>query len=111
FRKKYGLSGSTLAAAIRFYLEASKFAGVPVGTHFKTPPRPRRGGSTRPAAKKTGSKVKVPPRLEDESNFGGMANTMRIPLSSGGQVILTTSVDVTRLSSADRTFVFGLIDR
>ena len=39
FHDDFGISGSTLQGAIRFYIEASKVAGLPLSPHFRTPPR------------------------------------------------------------------------
>lgn len=113
FREKYGIGGTTLSAAIRFYLEASKFAGMPVGALFKVPPRASRATGVRKAAKKApqGAATASPPVSPDPSSVSPMASTLRVPLSSGGSVVLTTAVDLVALSPDDRTFVFELIDK
>lgn len=111
FRDKYAISGSTLTGAIRFYLAVSEFAGLPIGKHFKAPKRASRATPD----KKTASTSPRRPRLVrpelDMPIAASQANTIRVPLSSGGQIVLTTAVDLMELSSEDRTFVFDLIDK
>lgn len=112
FRDKYGISGSTLIGAVRFYLDASKFAEVPVGKHFKPPARAARGTAKNaplPKSRVQSAHTSIGPT--EPSSVASMANTLRVPLASGGQVVLTTAVDLIQLSPDDRTFVFGLIDK
>jgi len=111
FRSKFNLSGSTLTGAIRFFLEACKFAGVKVGAHFKTPPRVK-GNTARKTSARRAPVVPAIATVTGESPIvGGMANTLRTVLPSGGYVTLSTYVDVTQLTSSERTFVFDLIDK
>lgn len=37
FRQKLGVSGSTLRKAVRFFLNAAKYADIPLSPHFKAP--------------------------------------------------------------------------
>jgi hypothetical protein len=55
-----------------------------------------------------------PPEKEKEksgSNGGGSGTQRVVSLKSGGTLTLSASIDLFKMSSSDRTFVFGLIDK
>jgi hypothetical protein len=112
FKLLFSVQGSTLEGAIRFYIDASNYAGIPVGAHFRAPTRPRPVGAAprRPALKAAPQKnVSSAPSHGGTSALG--ASTQRVALESGGSLVLTVNVDIFGLSEADRTFVFDLVDR
>ncbi len=111
FRDKYRINGSTLAGATRFFLDAAKFAGIQTGKHFKPPERTKSGVPRKVVTRQARSKKIATTSPDIETSTSGIkANTIQIPLASGGQIILTTVVDLMDLSVEDRTFVFNLID-
>ena len=113
FRSEYGIQGSTLENAIRFYLDACAFAGVPTGTHFKAPVRARKS----PAKKVPQPKVDAPfgpvraPADQPHPAMAMPSSTERVDLASGGHLVLTMAVDLFALDEKDRAFVFDIIDR
>ena len=52
FRQKLGVSGSTLRKAVRFFLNAAKYADIPLSPHFKAPGVAPAGGA-RPRQRRT----------------------------------------------------------
>lgn len=52
FRQKLGVSGSTLRKAVRFFLNAAKYADIPLSPHFKAPGTVPAGGA-RPRQRRT----------------------------------------------------------
>lgn len=113
FRSVFGFSGSTLESAIRFYLDASQFAGMPVSAHFRAPARPkprRRAAPSKTKASKPadGDTADSP----EQPRLGAMpSSTQRVELSSGGSLVVTMTVDLFSLTDADRTFVFDIVDK
>jgi hypothetical protein len=112
FRSVFGVSGSTLESAIRFYLDASQFAGVPVSAHFKPPAR------SRPRVKRTKgntsakSALSSPAEPSEAPRMGHMpSSTQRVDLGSGGSLVVTATLDLFSLNDEDRTFVFEIVDK
>jgi hypothetical protein len=115
FREDYDFSGSTLRKAIKFFLDVSKFADLPLSPHWKTPSR-----ASIPPVTKRPRKAKVPPTTTPQASrpsgkkdkgVSQSEDTQEVALDSGGVVSLKVSVDLFRLSDRDRSFVFDLIDR
>lgn len=114
FKEQYGISGSTVQGAIRFYLEACRFAGVEVSPHFKAPTRagsasPSRRTPPMQAPNRVGGSRKAPATIVAPTTSN--SNTERVELISGGNLVLTMTLDLFALNAADREFVFDLIDR
>ena len=103
--REYNVKGDTLDKAVRFYLKAAVYCGLPVSSLWKKRKRARRGGIRRKARPVPKEQLPLPsvPLAEP----GMMAITLR----SGGSVQLVVTVDVTKLSDDDRDFVFELIDK
>ena len=103
--------------AVRFFLAALAYAGIPVSRFLQ--PKPNGGGSVASAPKRRGrsvSRAKDP----DESDDGeqqvptppSVTGTSRtVKLKSGGTLTVTASIDVFKLNATDRAFVFALIDK
>lgn len=104
--RSYGYSGSTLRKAVSFYLNISKFAGVPLSPYFRAPtPRsaPKKRLATRtPLAPEPMQTTIISPAAGD---------SFSVTLRSGGEVALSCSVNLFALDGDDRAFVFDLIDR
>jgi hypothetical protein len=112
----YNVNGDTREKAVRFFLLAVQYAGIPVGRHIQ----PRATGNGSPVARKRRSSPR--PKIQGE-NQGEDENLDQSPatpptgtgrtveLRSGGTLTVSASMDVFKLSPADRTFVFSLIDK
>lgn len=110
--EKYGVSGETKKKAITFFLQAAKHSDLPLSsflqTQIRATPGTRRKRLTNGRSKENGE--------EQSSGFPDLpslahGSTKTIQLHNGGTLTLTVSVDVFTMSSDDRNFVFGLIDR
>lgn len=101
--EKYNVSGSTKKKAVTFFLQAAKYAGLPVSPFIQvrstTGSRRRR---TRNGEEAEEINDTPPPKTGSEKV---------VELNSGGTVTLSVSVDFLSLSEADRKFVFDLVDR
>ena len=117
FREEFGLTGSTLRKAIKFYLDMSQYVDLPVSPFWRAPPRPPRGESasqgpnTRRRTRVPATRRRPRERAETPEGLSTGQRTQTIELSSGGNVTLGVAVDLFTLSEADRKFVFELVDR
>jgi hypothetical protein len=109
--RSYNVAGETREKAVRFFLTAVEYAGVPVSRLFKpktnsaAPVRRRR--TTRPkSAAVAGTE---PTAHEPTTPAGGTSRTVK--LKSGGNLTVSGSFDPFALIPEDRKFVFDLIDR
>ena len=107
--QKYGVGGDTLEKAVRFFLSAAEFSGIPLSPHLQ-----KRRRSPSPRKRRTPSKVKSG-ALEDSSNDAQVhakaeGTTRIVQLKSGGTLFFSVSVNLFGLSAEDRKFVFTLID-
>lgn len=108
-RDSYSVGGNTTEKAVRFFVNAVEYAGIPMSPLFaKTttaagPRTPRRPRAPRPkiVAKSNGDGTAIPVT-------GGTSKT--VLLSSGGTLTLSASLDLFSLNFGDRKFVFELID-
>ncbi len=108
--REYGVAGTTLDKAIRFYLQAAERLGLPVSPHW------RKGRATTAASSPRKKTVK---RKTDESITRppppppppASQDIIQIALG-GGIVTITLNVTgpLTQLVREDRDFVFGLVD-
>ncbi len=106
--RKFGVKGGTLEKAIRFFMDASKFADRSVTPQWvnakKSTPRRKRGDSS----------DELPPldrgQGRESPSKPTKGSTQEIKLKSGGTVTLVVSVDLFDLSKEDREWVFGLVD-
>lgn len=112
--EEYGVSGDTKDKALRFFLSAVQYVGIPVSRFFKisgaTPGGSSNGTRTK---RRTTSRLKSaePEAGELEEREERPSGTSRVvKLKSGGTLTLAASLDLFQLSPTDRTFVFGLID-
>ena len=99
---------------VNLFLGLAEYVGIiPEGRAPARKPGPKTGRSPQPrpasgvAAKKAAEKP-APPLLPDPQNRSA---TSSVTLRSGGMVTLTYSADLFDLSSEDREFLFGLIDK
>lgn len=108
----YGVTGETKKKAITFFLQAAKFCDLPLSPYLQSQiratPGTRRKRVSTSRARENGyeSDVTIP-----EIPSGSQGSTKTIQLHNGGTLSITVSVDVFAMSSDDRIFVFGLIDK
>lgn len=111
--RQYDVSGSMLDKAVRFFVQAAQWSGVPLSPLWS--PQKRRGTST--AARKRQSARRVSPQDKKtkppKDNGGGAAqvSTKTVELRTGGTVTLQVSINPITLSTEDRDFVFGMVDK
>jgi hypothetical protein len=110
---QYGVSGDTRRKAIGFFLRAARFAELPmhpllIGLVRET------SNATRKKRIKGKNGTEAPPLNGEGSttySSGSGVNRRTIQLNSGGSVSLEISADPFSLSSSDREFLFGLVDK
>jgi len=112
--RKYGVSGATHRKAVTFFLQAAKFAQLPMSKFLES--RTTRGvktGSTRKRnkLKTNGATVEAAGVSTLSGGVSKPGTSREITLVSGGKLTLAVELDVLRLTGDDRTFVFGLIDK
>lgn len=106
----YNVAGATRDKAVRFFLSAVEYVGVPVSRLFKpkgngtTPGRRRRVGRPKTAAATGPETIQEP-----IAPTGGTSRTVK--LKSGGTFTVSGSFDPFALIPEDRKFVFDMIDR
>jgi hypothetical protein len=108
----YSVTGGTRERAVRFFLSALDYLGIPVskflrregvGNGATTPPRRRRSTSrSKPAQEEVG---------EEEEPTAKSGTSRMVTLKSGGTLSVSASIDIFSLSPEDRDFVFELIDK
>jgi len=107
--QRYGVTGDTLEKAVRFFIAAAEFSGIPLSPHLQ-----RRRKQVAPRKRRAQARIKADalaapsdsvlhPKVPD-------GTTRTIALRSGGTLEFSVSVDLFGLSSEDRKFVFTLID-
>jgi len=107
----YNATGDTRDKAVRFFLAAATYAGIPL-SQMLTRDRTRRPGNGRgPKKRFVIAKAKAKPAEMEPPPppTGGASRTIR--LQSGGALTVTATVDFLSLSSDDRQFVFEMIDK
>jgi hypothetical protein len=108
--QNYNAAGDTREKAVRFFISAAQYVGVPLSP-LLTRERGRRPTGNIPRRTRTAPPRQKPiPQVEllPQQNAGA---TRTIRLSSGGTVTVTASVNFLALNAADRAFVFDLIDK
>lgn len=108
----YSVTGDTRRRAISFFLQAAKYAELPM--HPLLLGQTRNTGSRKRKAKKPGCvaemngaadpKYVTPPPAQ-------IGSTKSVRLSNGGMLTLSISADPFTLPTRDRNFVFELIDK
>jgi len=110
----YSVAGETREKAMRFFLSAVEYAGIPVSRLFKpkgngqAPGARRRRGVGRPKSAATPGQETATQDAKPGPS-GGMSRTVK--LKSGGTFTVSGSFDPFALVPEDRKFVFEMIDR
>ena len=106
---KYNVNGETKKKAITFFLQAAKFAEMPLSSFLTEKIRSTSGTRRRRPAMIGNGGIKITPNATSSGLTA--ANTKRLCLASNGTVDMTISYDPFSISKDDRDFVFGLIDK
>jgi hypothetical protein len=111
----YEISGDTRLKATRFFLNAAEYLGIEVSPLLLRD-KTKAIGSPNGTARKRRAKRTTEPDTEDEEEEEepqetSAAESRSVELKSGGTLTLSATTKFMALSSADRIFVFGLIDK
>jgi Family of unknown function (DUF5343) len=111
--EQYSVTGETKKKAVRFFLQAARFAELPMhpllsGQIRNTSGRkPRRKAPQREnGASAEDSAARIEPPVGQTQR-----DVTTVDLKSGGKLTLVINVNLVTLSSEDRQFVFALIDK
>lgn len=108
--EKLGVSGSTIPKAIRFYIAASEFAGMPVPPTWKRRVDPADARKRRRRRSRDAAVPSEPePRQPQPTSQTDPANT--VDLGAAGNVTLKTEINPMALTAEDREWLFKLIDQ
>lgn len=103
--KSYGVTGSTRARAVRFFLAAVAYLGIEISPHLAK--AKATNGVAGPKKRRQATKQKP---LVEAPPSPGSGTSKQVTLESGGTLTLTGIFDPFTLTPTDRTFVFKLID-
>jgi hypothetical protein len=108
--EQYSVTGDTKKKAVRFFLQAAKFAEMPMHPLLLGQTRNSSGPRRRRRTREQDNTVVEIPMSPLETMTSQQGSVKSIALRSGGKLTLVVTVDVFSMSPEDRTFVFGLID-
>jgi hypothetical protein len=100
--EQYNVSGDTRRKAITFFLQAARFAELPMHPLLSAQIRSAAPSKRRRKAREGNSRPETP--------LSQLGTSKVILLDSGGTLTLSVAADVFSMSAEDRSFVFGLID-
>lgn len=100
--EKYSVSGGTKKKAVTFFLQAAKYAGLPLSPFIQV----RSTTGTRRRRMRNGDEEEEQP----DTNPSKTGSEKIVELVSGGTVTLRVSADLLSLTELDRKFVFELVD-
>ena len=104
--EKLGVSGTTSQKAVRFYLAASEFAGMPVPATWKKARVSVGTGKRRRRRTRTDDVPEEPePEKAPDTDPGST-----VALGEAGTVTLKTDINLMALAADDREWLFRLID-
>lgn len=112
--ESYQVSGDTREKAIRFFLAAVQYLGIPISRYIVKQPGAATSSNGSSQRSRRPNKAKAGPILPPApppppATTGGA--TKEIGLKSGGTLTLIAACDFVALSKEDREFVFALIDK
>ena len=111
--RQYGVQGTTLDKAVRFYLQAAETVGLLTSPHWKKTKAVRTGGAKKPSKKGKRAAIKRGGTSGGDIQKNGQraSDTISVDLKSGGTVTLDVTAAFTQLEPDDREFVLALIDK
>lgn len=107
--EQYNVGGETKKKAVTFFLQAAKFADLPLSPYLQAQIRATPGSRRRRKKEDDGELPSDSTSNGAAISAGGPSQT--VELKSGGSVTITVSINPFDLEQADRTFVFDLIDK
>ena len=112
FSKSFGVDGSTKQKAVRFFLNAVTYIGIPLSSFLKKAANGPTGSG--PRRQRGRPKKQSDQDTAQNSNNGGPASgggeSRTIKLNSGGTATFSVSTSFFELSDDERTFVFTMLD-
>jgi hypothetical protein len=111
----YNVSGDTREKAVRFFLSVLAYLEIPVSSLFKAKSAGAGNGGASRRRRPRPRQERVDGTEPDEEDGGDeeepVGESRSVTLKSGGTLTLSASTKFLALSSADRKFVFDLIDQ
>lgn len=108
----YGVTGSTLRKALRFFLSGAPELGIPLSSYLVTAKGTGNGGTRRKIVRKkvASEPLRPTPSVVQENGVGTTSKTVRLE-TPGMTLTLIVPGNYGALTSADRRFVFDLMDQ
>jgi hypothetical protein len=107
--KSYKVTGATTDRAIRFFISAASYAGIPISSHVTKTTKSTNGTTTNRRRRVARRKTDAGSATPAITLGGGESKTVK--LGSGGTLTLSASIAFLSLDKSDRLFVFDLIDK
>jgi len=108
----YNVGGDTREKAVRFFLAAVKYAELPLG-RLLLQAKAATGGASR-KRRTVGRPSAADDVIDDGDDLDekqtSTGTSRMVQLHGGGTLTISASLDIFKMSPADRDFVFGLID-
>jgi hypothetical protein len=110
--ESYSVSGDTRDKAVRFFLSAVRYAGIPVSRYLQvTTSAPAGTRKRRSTGRSTTNGVDDENDDDDEQPQAAPSATKTIMLKSGGSITVSAVFDMFNISDADRKFLLDIIDK
>lgn len=110
----YSVTGDTREKAIRFFLAATSYLGIPLSpllNRDKARPANGPGARRRRVTRPRPTEQEPPPQAPTPQATTTGGTSRSIQLRSGGTLTISATLDLFSLIAADRSFVFELIDK
>jgi len=104
--REYGMTGETHKKVVSFFLQAAKYAELPISSLLG---RKVRAGGTRRRKAEHGAMNGV--TLGAASGAGSKVTSKTITLRNGGSLTVSLEGNVLEMGTEERRLIFGLIDR
>jgi hypothetical protein len=105
--ERYGVGGETRKKAVTFFLQAAKFADLPLSPYLQMQIRATPGARKRRRVTDDDSTY----QSNGSTAASAEGQTQTVVLKSGGAVSLNVSINPFSLEKTDRDFVFEIIDK
>jgi hypothetical protein len=106
--RNYGLQGETHVKAKSFFLQAAKYAEIPLSPYLQKVTRTSAPRKRRPGVKPMGSDIGNP--ITRSTQVATSGPSKQIMLENGVGLSLNASADLFNMTSSDRAFVLRLLD-
>lgn len=113
----YGVQGATLQKAVRFYLQAAEYAGLPVSYLWRktkplsSGPERRRSSATRRRERAYAPSSGSENGLQAHANGLDSEDAITLRFESDGGVALHIGPAISRMNDGNEAFVLALVDR